>query len=229
MLQKHVQLLYNRAAEFCRHARPCPIDYLHRNKSSDYFEKIISGDGWMNKYLKNDGGDQASPLNRSIQGLFFSGYYKYSPEGRQYLPKTSPFGDQRLHVVLPFFVNPKNKLYFADFFCHVVNHHVTLVVTKAGSDSDHFSRQHLIPLDIMNNPFLYFRENTYYINAALNIEVFYTENINIKKLEYSNQAYFSFCRVKGNSKFKSFIGHKKNEACPTCNLTFAETMEPVLR
>ena len=228
MLQKHVQLLYERASRFCGHDRHCAINHLYRNKPRHYFERISSRGGVMKKYMKNDGGVQASPLNRSIQGLFFSAYIL---NGCPYLPKVSPFGDQRLHVALPFFFKQCNNLYFADFFCHYTNHHVTLVVTEAGSYSDHFCGQHLIPLDKTNNPFLYCncRENEYFTNVALNIEVLYTENIDIKELEYRKQAYFSFCRVKGNSKFKSFIGQKKNEACPICNLTFAETMEPVLR
>ena len=61
------------------------------------------------------------------------------------------------------------------------NHHVTLVVTKAGSYSDYFCRQHLIPLDKTNNPFLYYNhwKKSCFTNVALNVEIFYTENINI--------------------------------------------------
>nr|XP_022336346.1 phytanoyl-CoA hydroxylase-interacting protein-like isoform X2 [Crassostrea virginica]XP_022336347.1 phytanoyl-CoA hydroxylase-interacting protein-like isoform X2 [Crassostrea virginica]XP_022336348.1 phytanoyl-CoA hydroxylase-interacting protein-like isoform X2 [Crassostrea virginica] len=230
MLQKHVQLLYNRASEFCRPARRCAIYHLYRNKPRHYFEKIRSRGGVMTKYLKNNGGDQASPLNRSIQGLFFSAHYKYSPDGWPYLPERSPFGDQRLHVALPFFVNANTNLYFADFFCHYKNHHVTLVITKAGSYSDQFCKKHLIPVDKRNNPFLYYNhwQNTCFTNVALNIEIFYTDNIDIGYLIYHDYAYFSFCKVIGNSKGKSFIGQMKNKECQKCNLTSEEIIEPVL-
>ena len=231
MLQKHVQLLCNRASEFCRLGRRCAINQLYRNKPRHYFEKIRSRGGVMTKYMKNNGGDQASPLNRSIQGLFFSAYYKYSPDGCPYLPEDSPFGDQRLHVAMSFFVNQYNNLYFADFFCHYTNHHVTLVVTEAGSYSDHFCRQHLIPLDKTNNPFLYYNhwKKSCFTNVALNVEIFYTENINIGYLLCNKKAYFSFCDVIGNSKGKSFIGQRKNKNCQICNLTPEEIIEPVLK
>ena len=225
MLQKHVQLLYNRASEFCRLGRRCAINHLYRNKPRHYFEKIRSRGGVMTKYMKNNGGDQASPLNRSIQGLFFSAYYKY--DGCPYLPEDSPFGDQRLHVALPFFIHKSNNLYFADFFCHYTNHHVTLVVTKAESYSDQFCRKHLTSLSKTNNPFLYYnrRRGSYFVNAALNIEVFYTENIDIGDLMYRNQAYFSYCYVIGNSRGKSFIGQGKNKECQKCNLKSEEIIE----
>lgn len=224
MSKGRLSSLHKRATEFCNdralHRR---IHFLYRNKPHQYFDKIRSQNrGEMKRYMKNDGGDQASPLNRAIPGLFFSAFYLKTPDGQLILPPDSPFGDQRFHVAVPFFLNSKNNLYFADFYCHYTNHHVTLVVTEANSYSDKFCKENLIFLESFNNPFLYYNrsENCFFINSSVNVEVFYTENINIGRLLScgSNYAFFTFCRSVGDSRTKSFIGQRKNVNCDICNL-----------
>lgn len=222
MDKSQLRLLYKRAIKFCNdrslHRR---IHFLFRNKPHQYFDKIRSQNGGiMTKYMKNDGGDQASPLNRAIQGLFFSALLKTTPNKHTVVPPCSPFGNQRLHVEASFFLNPSNNLYFADFFCHYTNHHITLVVTKANSYSDKFCSENLIPLKSRRNPFLYYNmwQNGFFTNLSVNIEVFYTENIDIGELLSDKAAYFTFCYLKGYSRKKSFIGQRKNEDCSVCNL-----------
>lgn len=221
-----LSLLHQRAIEFCKdrtlHRR---ISFLYRNKPHEYFDKIYKKDkqrGMMTKYMKNDGGDQASPLNRAIQGLFFSAYYMETPDGRIIPPLESPFGDIRFHVAVPFFLNSCNNLYFADFFCHYTNHHVTLVVTEANSYSDRFCKENLIFLESFNNPFLYYNRvnNCFVINTSVNVEVFYTENINVAELilQCPHSAFFTSCISVGDSRKKSFIGQSKNVNCDICNL-----------
>lgn len=176
----------------------------------------------MKRYMKNDGGDQASPLNRAIPGLFFSAFYLKNCDGQLIVPPTSPFGDQRFHVAVPFFLNSKNNLYFADFYCHYTNHHVTLVVTEANSESDKFCKENLIFLESINNPFLYYNrsKHCFFINTSVNVEVFYTENIDSGRLLSCrpNYAFFTFCGSVGDSRTKSFIGQSKNINCDICNL-----------
>lgn len=222
MDKSQLRLLYKRAIEFCNdrslHRR---IHFLFRNKPHQYFDKIRSQNGGiMTKYMKNDGGDQASPLNRAIRGLFFSALLKMTPNKHTVVPPCSPFGNQRLHVEASFFLNQSNNLYFADFFCHYTNHHITLVVTKANSYSDKFCSENLIPLKSRGNPFLYYNmwQNGFFTNLAVNIEVFYTENIDIGELLSDKAAYFTFCYSKGYSRKKSFIGQRKKRSCSVCNL-----------
>lgn len=216
MDKSQLTLLYKRAIEFCNdrslHRR---IHLLYRNKPHQSFDKIRSQNGGiMTKYIKNDGGDQASPLNRAIQGLFFSALLKTTPNGRAVVPPYSPFGDQRLHVAVSFFLNPSNNLYFADFFCHYKNHHITLVVTKANSYSDKFCSENLIPLISRRNPFLYYNmwQNGFFTNLAVNIEVFYTENIDIGELLSVKAAFFTFCNSKGYSRKSLSLGKRKEKA-----------------
>lgn len=224
MSKGRLSSLHKRATEFCNdralHRR---IHFLYRNKPHQYFDKIRSQyRGEMKRYMKNDGGDQASPLNRAIPGLFFSAFYLKNCDGQLIVPPTSPFGDQRFHVAVPFFLNSKNNLYFADFYCHYTNHHVTLVVTEANSESDKFCKENLILLESINNPFLYYNrsKHCFFINTSVNVEVFYTENIDIGRLLSCrpNYAFFTFCGSVGDSRTKSFIGQSKNINCDICNL-----------
>lgn len=224
MSKGHLSLLHKRAIESCNdrslHHR---INFLYRNKPKQYFDKILSQNGGiMTKYMKNDGGDQASPLNRAIQGLFFSAYFWTNSYGQLIEPPTSPFGNQRFHVAVSFFLNSNNNLYFADFYCHYTNHHVTLVVTEANSESDKFCKENLIFLESFNNPFLYYNrlKHCFFLNTSVNVEVFYTENINIGRLLSwgRNYASLTLCKSVGDSKTKSFIGQSKNINCDICNL-----------
>ncbi|XP_055996805.1 uncharacterized protein LOC125670208 isoform X4 [Ostrea edulis] len=225
MTKREIGLLCKEAAKFSfrfPYNPFVPISHLYRNKPDAYYNNIFTKKcGIMGKYMKNDGGDQASPLNRAIRGLFFSAHLM-----RDTLlpPIVSPFGDVRLHIPSTFFLNPHLNLYFADFYCHVVNHHVTLVVTVKESDSDKFCEERLVRLNPTNNPFLYFdaRSNVSFVNMAVNIEVLYTEDIDLKKLRHptrSGEVFFSKCPTKGDSKTKSFSGGPKNENCDICNLT----------
>lgn len=88
MSKGRLSSLHKRATEFCNdralHRR---IHFLYRNKPHQYFDKIRSQNrGEMKRYMKNDGGDQASPLNRAIPGLFFSAFYLKNCDG-QLIPR----------------------------------------------------------------------------------------------------------------------------------------------
>ncbi|XP_062587170.1 phytanoyl-CoA hydroxylase-interacting protein-like isoform X2 [Saccostrea cucullata] len=220
MTKRELRLLCDRGATF-REAFFVPISHLYRNKPRLYYDNIFQRkNGIMGKYMKNDGGDQASVLNRAIQGLFFSAYLQCQPSGFFLPPLTSPFGDTRLNIPFAFFFNPCNRLYFADFFCHDINHHVTLVVTVQDSQADNFCRERLILLDPTNNPFLYFDVSSQkcFVNMAVNTEILYTENINVGRLLRERQAFLTSCQAIGASRSKSFLGRPKNESCGICNL-----------
>lgn len=228
MDKTRLALLLTKATAFCRenYAQHLSVPFLYRNKPNYYFYKIWHSKntpGLMTRYMKNDGGDQASPINRAIQGLFFSACFK--TDGRSIFPPLySPFGDQRLHVTMRFFHNINFKLYFADFFCHSFNHHVTLVMTIAGSPADFFCMKNLIVLANNNNPFFYHNKYKacYFTSPKVDVDIFFTENIDIRDLVKSQDAWFTKCPSNNDSKSKSFIGRTKNIRCELCNLNASE-------
>ena len=61
-----------RATSFVQNDKPTPVTVLYRNKPSSYFADIIQNrNGIMEVYDKDNSGDQGSPINGQILGLFF--------------------------------------------------------------------------------------------------------------------------------------------------------------
>eukprot|EP00105_Crassostrea_gigas_P008150 XP_011422619.1 PREDICTED: uncharacterized protein LOC105325001 [Crassostrea gigas] len=224
MTQNEVYLLYGKA---CIHSlspgpRPSydfyPVTHLYRSKPILYFLDIFNNSGGiMEKYIKNLGGDPASTLNRRLHGLFFSS--SADPLTGQ-PPAVSYYGDQRIHIHIGFMIDQSRNLYFADFYCHYVNHRVTLVITLKGSEADAFCRQRLRALDPAYNEFLYRRPHEHYamVNTKVTVEVFYTEDINIFRLLRLNLAYLTSVQQSSNAELKTVIGLPKRIDCKICNI-----------
>ena len=142
------------SAFILNHRRPFTYAHLlHRNKRSAYWREIFDRRGGiMEVYLKDSNGDQASPINNNIDGLFFSATIEASTG---LPPKFSPFGNQRLEMPVQELCNENTNLYFADFYCNsaIYKHYITLVMTPKGSDADFFCANTLVPLDPLHNDF----------------------------------------------------------------------------
>lgn len=127
--------LFGLAVNFAGKTPAQKFKYLYRVKPQVYFDDIIvRRNGLMQKYIKDDNGHSASPINGELRGLFFSGRLI----GENF-PSKSPFGDKRFfvnarHVILPEAVN----IYFADFYCNNVQHYVTIVCCRKRSSTDAF-------------------------------------------------------------------------------------------
>ena len=121
-----------------------PCKSMTRDKSEAYFNNILSMDGIMEPYIKDNNGDQASPINGQIHGLFFA---PGPPK------KFSYFGPMRLNVPTGLLFNDQTNIYFADFWCHYSVHYVTVVITTMGSKTDQFCKKNCLELNKYNNEF----------------------------------------------------------------------------
>ncbi|XP_048240577.1 uncharacterized protein LOC124145244 isoform X2 [Haliotis rufescens] len=225
---KHLEILQEMAEDFICKSRSKyhHLKHFYRNKPRPYFGDILyNHDGVMKAYLKDHNGDQGSPINGKLNGLFFSASVQFST-GK--VPSTSCFGDKRLYVPADVLFDMDTCLYFTDFYCTSSRgpHYVTLVMTRKGSDADVFCQTRLRQLNPFNNPFLY-KENSVYgwqvftctCSVCLNIEVFYTENVDIGWLldRHRNDAYFENVETFGQG-HSSLMGIPKNTRCNLCNL-----------
>ncbi|KAK6178572.1 hypothetical protein SNE40_013332 [Patella caerulea] len=208
----------HRLALLATETTPMPVPYLYRNKPSNHPTIIKAWQtGIMAKYIKDNNGDQASCINKKIKGLFFSA----TADRNTYLPPmTSPFGDYRILVPPQYLLNSfTSNIYFADFYCKTQRgpHYITLVLTKPGSVEDVYCKTRLIKLDINNNKFLYYDEmyGRYRTASSSNVEVLYTENINLTEMRLKSGFLETFVRSRGQS---SPEGIPKNTFCTICNL-----------
>jgi len=63
-----LRALRDKAKAMCRNNAFCRV--LYRNKPPQYFDKLFHKDsGIMQVYVKDNSGDQASPINGQIDGL----------------------------------------------------------------------------------------------------------------------------------------------------------------
>lgn len=224
MTQNELYLLYGKACTHSLSPGPgppydfYPVTHLYRSKPILHFLNIFNNTGGiMYKYIKNFGGDPASTLNRKLHGLFFSA--SVDPLTGQ-PPAVSYYGDQRIHIPVGFMINQSTNLYFADFYCHYVNHHVTLVITLKGSEADAFCLPRLLALNPAYNEFLYRRPHEQHamVNTKVTVEVFYTESIDIVEFLRSKLAYLSSVKQSGNAALKTVIGLPKRKDCKICNI-----------
>jgi len=156
--------------------------YLYRNKSYDYFDTVFSASGGiMETYLKDASGDLRSPINGEICGLFFCANVNKQGQPFPY----SPFGDTRVLIRAKEVLRLTPNMFFADFCCMQNNqdiHHVTVVLTKKGSSADEFCNRCLPRLDINSNPFLYKADGSVWVSSAVFVDVFVTEDLNVKNM-----------------------------------------------
>ena len=213
--------LHCAAVNYCSRSGIAVCNWLYRNKSAEYFDNIMDNcGGVMEVYKKDNSGDPASPINGKIDGLFFMAKNKNGIP-----PCYSYFGPNRLQVPAKVLLDvvPSPNLYFADFYCMQGSiHQVTLVMTKAGSKSDDFCRAKLLPLslkDSQNNPFLFHcGEQLFTSNKKkLEVELLFTEDINVGHLLQHCGAFFSRTETKGHGHSRP-RGIPKNPKCPICNM-----------
>ena len=204
--------------------RSAPCEWFYRNKPNDYFD-AVEETGIMTKYLKDESGDQASPINGRLEGLFFLANVK--PGSTDGTPqRVSAFGDTRLLVVADILLSKASNLYFVDFYCmkSTAVHYVTLVMTTPGSSADIFcKRNHLKQLSIgdrEDNPFLFEDDDGQLrVSTRVTVELFFTRDINVRLMLKRRQ-----CRIvrkvqtigKGRS---TPGGVPKNPRCTVCNVT----------
>ncbi|KAE9555574.1 hypothetical protein FO519_001245 [Halicephalobus sp. NKZ332] len=207
--------LMNKAIFFCEelgnHKRAFRVVY--RCKPKCYWDEIQdSWKGMMLKYIKDENGQSACPINGALYGLFFSAKVLKNGE----LPPTNPFGDIRMRIPAEDLLDPtKHNMYFADFYCNREVHYVTVAVCVKNSNSDVFCRRKLIYLDPSNNPFITAIDRTRYFEfftaTGVYVEIFYTESVPI------NLGHFE--KVKPVGMGTSRIGGlPHNKHCSICNL-----------
>lgn len=189
------------------------IDSFYRNKTYTYYKKIEKSTTKVEQaYEKDENGDPGNPINKNINGLFFSGQLTKSGK----LEANSPFGPRRLIVPASLLINSYCKLYFSDFYCNSANkqHYVTLVATIPGTAQDQFCQQHLLQLSLRQNPFLYLAsDGRIYLNhsSTVRVELFYAGNVDTSLGQFKNVATFG----RGHS-IKS--GIPKTRHCTACNI-----------
>ncbi|XP_013392178.1 phytanoyl-CoA hydroxylase-interacting protein-like isoform X2 [Lingula anatina] len=188
--------------------------YLYRNKTDQYFMDIFQKDGIMKVYKKDKNGDQGSPINGKLDGLFFAS----NPDPETGLPPLrSFFGPRRVNIPASDLFVTGTNLYFADFYCNRRAHYVTLVLTLAGSTADQFCREKLLTIDPYKNLFFMKAEEEHssYVYTSRNIwvEIFYTENVDL--LPYLFRGLIVSVPSTGTSRPE---GIPKNPKCHICNL-----------
>lgn len=179
----------------------------------------MNTDGIMKPYMKDFNGDPGCPINGQICGLFFAGK---RDRKNGCLPTHSPFGEYRFVVPTFRLFNPFNlNMYFADFYCHTVNHYVTVVLTHPGSQEDVFCMQFLKKLNTTMNPFFMYDVDSdrYWMASKIYVEVFYTLPVYVA---YEMSIDPIRCQIgptnvigRGYSKVEGIV---KNPNCSVCNL-----------
>jgi len=138
----------------------------------------------MEAYLKDNSGDPASPINLQIKVLSFMASVQRGTEGEPL--SRSPFGTHRICINVDELLAKASNVYFVDFYCkRGLNHLVTLVMTRPGSETDRFCAERLFLLDLddpIKNP-IFFRDATGQLRVStrhqLLVEVLFTEDLDI--------------------------------------------------
>lgn len=192
--------------------------WFYRNQSHEYFEKIRKNGGIMKTILKDNSGDPGSPINGTISGLFFSATVRFNSTDGDPVP-FSPFGPARLLVPALDLLAKAPNIYFADFYCLPCseNHYVTLVMTTPGSETDEFCEEHLVELDIHDNPFIFKDEFGMQVTTAkkLFVEMYYTEDLDIKP--YLKRGLLEDCETVGQG-HSTPGGIAKTKSCRFCSI-----------
>ncbi|XP_041375301.1 phytanoyl-CoA hydroxylase-interacting protein-like [Gigantopelta aegis] len=194
-----------------------PLKHLYRNKSPSYYDSILKlHDGVMETYCKDYNGDEGSCINGVIDGLFFSaGLDRYTKKPLDF----SYFGKKRLYIPPQMIITKDTNMYFSDFYCHNVQHYVTVVVTKSGSHADDFCKGRLLQLDAEDNQFIC-TENFQSFSVTtpkVSVEIFYTEDIDITSLKTKPGVEFTEVRIGGIGKSMKY-GIPKRKYCTICQL-----------
>ncbi len=207
-----VKALLDKAEQFSDTHEDLPVRFAYRNKSRQYFNQILSAQRKvMTVYPKSNNGDPGCPVNGEVSGLFFA--VRPDPDTHN-LPPKSPFGNRRMYLpvqklIRPYYMN----LYFADFWCHNVVHHVTLVVTKPNSTADQFCAESLPQLEIDDNPFIWNDGLDYFCCREPHVDLLYTEDIDLR----ADYILWETVRTVGQGAADP-NGRPKRRDCTICNL-----------
>jgi len=218
-----IKELHQKALHVCSLNHHAPSKVLYRTKSPEYFASMFNDDlGVMKVYVKDPSGDQASPINGQIDGLFFMA--EVDPESKTGEPvQVSPFGSRRLVVPVEVMFELAQNLYFVDWYCmRGMFHYVTLVMAKRGTTTDEFCAANLLPLDLddhINNKFL-FRDldGRMKVACGVKVEVFFTENVKVTELLNSRRAHIVEYVPTVGKGFLTKDGVPKRPGCLHCNL-----------
>lgn len=96
MTKTEIQKLMNLSIKFVKRTnnRFGLIKYFYRNKSIEYYTRILHGNyGIMEKYMKDNNGDRYSIINKNLEGLFFSALLESKTLQP---PPSSVFGTRRM-------------------------------------------------------------------------------------------------------------------------------------
>lgn len=219
LTKNDLEALHSAAREYCGRSAVTACTWLYRNKPTAYFKDIVQKHGGrMKVYVKDNSGDQGSPINGQIQGLFFMAN---NVNGKP--PSTSPFGPRRFQVPAEFLLTDAPNVYFVDFYCmRGRDHYITLVATRPGSNADRFCWRRLLRIDLSDsttNPFLFWDNDCLYVtcHSNLQVEILYTEDVDIYEwMFYGGAAMLDVTSVcKGSS---TPGGVPKNPNCSVCGL-----------
>jgi len=214
MSNSKLRRLHDRAVDYCSGTMSLCV-WLYRNQSQQYFASIEASGGVMKTIIKDQGGDPNSPINGQLYGLFFMARNDFGEP-----PPYSYFGPRRIQIRADELLRLAPNLYFADFYCMGrCRHYVIVVMTRTGSTADHFCRHHLIPLNSATNPFLRISNGVVHTSNTNNfdVEVFYTENLNITQLITSGKATMATVETRGQG-HSTRGGKRKNPSCSICNI-----------
>ena len=144
--------------------------YRDHNDMALYFQ--VLSDNVIPVRIKDMHGDQKSPINGRLSGVFFSANVDFST-GQPKEP--SIYGPHRILIPPSDVVSLCPNLYFADFYCNYTeSHYVTLVMTKPGTASDTFCESSLPRLNIKTNPFFQENNGQFSVTGHLWVEIFVT-------------------------------------------------------
>lgn len=208
------KLLY-KAKKYCN-GYMVQCKWLYRNKEKNYFDDLFRRNrGIMVPIMKDGSGDPRSFINGQLEGIFFTASVKKGSENGEPL-EHSAYGTSRLLVDINYLIDPDAfNLYFADFYClGNDNHYIILVIAEADSEADNLCYRNLPLLDWYDNAFLAISHDFEVTDSdSCVIEVFYTNDVNMKKALRKRMAYLHH----------DISTHKRNPEvykdldCLTCN------------
>ncbi|KAJ8263212.1 hypothetical protein COCON_G00156690 [Conger conger] len=110
---EHLQQLLEKAQGVS--GRMLRFSMFYRNQHPDYFHHVRTAcGGLMHRALKDNSGSHGSPINGTLQGVFFSCHTEFDTG---LPPNDSPYGPLRFQIPAGCLLNQTTSLYFADFYC----------------------------------------------------------------------------------------------------------------
>ncbi len=106
--RSELQILLDKAKQYSSTHGILPVVFAYRSKPEEYFNQILSAkEKVMRVYPKSNNGDPGCPINREVNGLFFS----VRPDPDTYnLPIKSPFGNNQMFLPIQKLIGPDVNL-----------------------------------------------------------------------------------------------------------------------